>query len=299
MQSNQSNSGFFNIDKPIGVTSMDVVRKIRKEINSKKIGHGGTLDPLATGVLPIAIGNATRLLEYVLNHSKTYIAEIEIGKTSNTYDSEGDFSNQKSYDHITKSIIDVELNNFKGIINQTPPIFSAIKKDGVRMYQLARQGIDVKIPSRQVEIKALELKKYNPPYLTIKINCSKGFYVRSFAHELGNKIGTGAYLKSLNRIASGDMSIENSVPLNFLIEQLKHKDYSNLITNFDTVLSHMPKENLTEEESIKLKSGQKILHNHSISQNELLRVFDHNDVFFGIAEFIHTENILKPVKMFI
>ena len=299
MQSNQSNSGFFNIDKPIGVTSMDVVRKIRKEINSKKIGHGGTLDPLATGVLPIAIGNATRLLEYVLNHSKTYIAEIEIGKTSNTYDSEGDFSNQKSYDHITKSIIDVELNNFKGIINQTPPIFSAIKKDGVRMYQLARQGIDVKIPSRQVEIKALELKKYNPPYLTIKINCSKGFYVRSFAHELGDKIGTGAYLKSLNRIASGDMSIENSVPLNFLIEQLKHKDYSNLITNFDTVLSHMPKENLTEEESIKLKSGQKILHNHSISQNELLRVFDHNDVFFGIAEFIHTENILKPVKMFI
>lgn len=299
MQSKQSNSGFFNIDKPIGVTSMDVVRKIRKEINSKKIGHGGTLDPLATGVLPIAIGNATRLLEYVLNYSKTYVAEIEIGKTSNTYDSEGDFSNQKSYDHITKSMIDVELNNFKGIINQTPPIFSAIKKDGVRMYQLARKGIDVKIPSRQVEIKALELKKFNPPYLTIKINCSKGFYVRSFAHELGDKIGTGAYLKSLNRIASGDMSIENSVPLNFLIEQLKHKDYSNLITNFDTVLSHMRKEKLTEEESIKLKSGQKILHHHSISQNELLRVFDENDVFFGIAEFLHTENILKPVKMFI
>jgi len=299
MQSKQSNSGFFNIDKPIGVTSMDVVRKIRKEINSKKIGHGGTLDPLATGVLPIAIGNATRLLEYVLNYSKTYVAEIEIGKTSNTYDSEGDFSNQKSYDHITKSMIDIELNNFKGIINQTPPTFSAIKKDGVRMYQLARKGIDVKIPSRQVEIKALELKKFNPPYLTIKINCSKGFYVRSFAHELGNKIGTGAYLKSLNRIASGDMSIENSVPLNFLIEQLKHKDYSNLITNFDTVLSHMPKEKLTEEESIKLKSGQKILHHHSISQNELLRVFDENDVFFGIAEFLHTENILKPVKMFI
>ena len=299
MQSKQSNSGFFNIDKPIGVTSMDVVRKIRKEINSKKIGHGGTLDPLATGVLPIAIGNATRLLEYVLNYSKTYVAEIEIGKTSNTYDSEGDFSNQKSYDHITKSMIDIELNNFKGIINQTPPTFSAIKKDGVRMYQLARKGIDVKIPSRQVEIKALELKKFNPPYLTIKINCSKGFYVRSFAHELGDKIGTGAYLKSLNRIASGDMSIENSVPLNFLIEQLKHKDYSNLITNFDTVLSHIPKEKLTEEESIKLKSGQKILHHHSISQNELLRVFDENDVFFGIAEFIHTENILKPVKMFI
>tara|TARA_Y100001934_G_scaffold63525_1_gene78879 strand:- start:4440 stop:5339 length:900 start_codon:yes stop_codon:yes gene_type:complete len=299
MQSKQSNSGFFNIDKPIGVTSMDVVRKIRKEINSKKIGHGGTLDPLATGVLPIAIGNATRLLEYVLNYSKTYVAEIEIGKTSNTYDSEGDFSNQKSYDHITKSMIDIELNNFKGIINQTPPTFSAIKKDGVRMYQLARKGIDVKIPSRQVEIKALELKKFNPPYLTIKINCSKGFYVRSFAHELGNKIGTGAYLKSLNRIVSGDMSIENSVPLNFLIEQLKHKDYSNLITNFDTVLSHMPKEKLTEEESIKLKSGQKILHHHSISQNELLRVFDENDVFFGIAEFLHTENILKPVKMFI
>mgnify|MGYP001157220261 FL=1 len=299
MQSKQSNSGFFNIDKPIGVTSMDVVRKIRKEINSKKIGHGGTLDPLATGVLPIAIGNATRLLEYVLNYSKTYIAEIEIGKTSNTYDSEGDFSNQKSYDHITKSMIDIELNNFKGIINQTPPTFSAIKKDGVRMYQLARKGIDIKIPSRQVEIKALELKKFNPPYLTIKINCSKGFYVRSFAHELGDKIGTGAYLKSLNRIASGDMSIENSVPLNFLIEQLKHKDYSNLITNFDTVLSHMPKEKLTEEESIKLKSGQKILHHHSISQNELLRVFDENDVFFGIAEFLHTENILKPVKMFI
>ena len=299
MQSNQSNSGFFNIDKPIGVTSMDVVRKIRKEINSKKIGHGGTLDPLATGVLPIAIGNATRLLEYVLNYSKTYVAEIEIGKTSNTYDSEGDFSNQKSYDHITKSMIDIELNNFKGIINQTPPTFSAIKKDGVRMYQLARKGIDIKIPSRQVEIKALELKKFNPPYLTIKINCSKGFYVRSFAHELGDKIGTGAYLKSLNRIASGDMSIENSVPLNFLIEQLKHKDYSNLITNFDTVLSHMPKEKLTEEESIKLKSGQKILHHHSISQNELLRVFDENDVFFGIAEFLHTENILKPVKMFI
>jgi len=238
-------------------------------------------------------------LEYVLNYSKTYVAEIEIGKTSNTYDSEGDFSNQKSYDHITKSMIDIELNNFKGIINQTPPTFSAIKKDGVRMYQLARKGIDVKIPSRQVEIKALELKKFNPPYLTIKINCSKGFYVRSFAHELGDKIGTGAYLKSLNRIASGDMSIENSVPLNFLIEQLKHKDYSNLITNFDTVLSHMPKEKLTEEESIKLKSGQKILHHHSISQNELLRVFDENDVFFGIAEFLHTENILKPVKMFI
>lgn len=291
--------GFFNIDKPIGITSMDVVRELRKEIKSKKIGHGGTLDPLATGVLPIAIGNATRLLEYLLNDSKTYIAEIEIGKSTNTYDAEGNFSNEEPYGHIKKSYVEKELEKFLGIIDQTPPVFSAIKKNGVPMYQLARRGIHVEIPSRQVQIIMLDLESFNPPYLTIKIKCSKGFYVRSFANDFGKKIGTGAYLKSLNRIQSGDMKIENSISLNSLKEELQQENYSNLITNFDSVLSHMEKKQLTEQESIKLKYGQKIVHNSSISYNQLIKVFDQNNIFFGIAEFMPQENILKPIKMFI
>ena len=291
--------GFFNIDKPIGLTSMDVVRELRKEIKTKKIGHGGTLDPLATGVLPIAIGNATRLLEYLLNDSKTYVAEIEIGKSTNTYDSEGEFSKKLPYKHITKSRIENELIKFLGIIDQTPPIYSAIKKDGVRMYQFARQGIHVEIPSRKVEVTKLELENFAPPYLTIKIKCSKGFYVRSFANDLGTKIGTGAYLKSLNRIQAGDMIIENSISLKSLNEELKQENYSHLITNLDSVLTHMEKKQLTEDESIKLKYGQKIHHDSLITEDQLIKVFDHNNIFFGIAEFIHQENILKPVKMFI
>ncbi len=213
--------GFLNLNKPLNFTSHDCVAKLRKILNTKKIGHGGTLDPLAQGVLPIAVGKATRLLQF-LPTQKTYQAKIRFGIVTTTDDLEGEVVETKPVNYLTLAEITPHLNDFIGKIEQTPPAFSAIKKDGQKLYQLARQGKVVEVPTRQVEITDIRLMSWRNQEelaeLELEIDCSTGTYIRSIARDLGQKIGTGATLASLNRTLSCGMSVENSLTFTNVID---------------------------------------------------------------------------------
>lgn len=247
--------GFLNINKPIAKTSHDVVAILRRLTNIKQIGHTGTLDPLATGVLPIAIGKASRLIEY-LQEDKGYIADIEFGKISDTYDCEGNIE-QFSYEKITQTQVEENLNNFVGEIEQIPPVYSAIHYKGKRLYELARQGIiPDDIPKRNVFISQAELIDFNSEkqFAKIKIYCSKGTYIRSIVNDLGMMLGTGAIMTGLQRIKSGVFTIESS---HVLSDFLNKSDVASVIINPLKILNFTQKE-LTNKEFELISYGQSL-----------------------------------------
>ncbi len=212
------------INKPINWTSFDIIKKLKfiikdsiiadskKIINSKKIklGHAGTLDPCASGLLIIASGKKTKEISQYQSLDKIYEGEITIGKTTSSYDKETPFLTQSNYDNITEKDILTVKNNFIGIIDQKPPIYSAIKINGERLYKLARQGEKIEIPSRKVLINNFEIKNINLPKIEFKINCSKGTYIRSIAHDFGQDLGVGAYLSKLTRLQIGPYKLEDA-----------------------------------------------------------------------------------------
>ena len=210
--------GFLNIYKPKGLTSHDVIGHLRRITKIKQIGHSGTLDPFATGVLPVAVGKATKLIEY-LDDDKEYIATIQFGKTTETYDLEGEVT--QVFDKIVTEIEVLEkLKEFEGEILQTPPIYSAIKVNGKKLYEYARQGQDVEIKPRKVFISKIELQSfdYENQVAKVVIACSKGTYIRSIAYDLGKKLGSGGFLSALERTKAGRFFVENAINLDDLKE---------------------------------------------------------------------------------
>jgi tRNA pseudouridine55 synthase len=194
------------IDKPAGWTSHDVVARIRSWLGERHIGHAGTLDPAATGVLPLAVGDATKVLEYLQEASKTYLAEITLGVETDTYDGEGRVVEIKPV-AVDQGAIEQALTDFRGTIQQIPPMHSAVKIEGQRLYELARAGRTVDRPARQVTINSLSVVSWESPVLTLCVDCSKGTYIRSLAHDLGAKLGTGAYLSNLVRLRTGPFTL--------------------------------------------------------------------------------------------
>jgi tRNA pseudouridine55 synthase len=199
------------IDKPLTWTSFDVVRKIRNLTRIKKTGHAGTLDPLATGLLIVCQGKATKQIEGIQNAEKEYIGTIHLGATTASYDLESEPTSQQEIAHLTPALIQQEALSFVGFIDQVPPIFSAIKVNGKRSYDLARKGLEPELKSRRIEIKAFDITAVNLPEITFRVACSKGTYIRSLAHDLGKRLGTGAYLKSLRRTKIGDYSVQDAL----------------------------------------------------------------------------------------
>ena len=208
--------GFLNIYKPKGMTSHDVVAVLRRLTKIKQIGHTGTLDPFAEGVLPICIGKATRLIEYLAD-DKEYLATVQFGSNTTTYDLEGDIV-ENFNKKITKTELLAELENFKGEISQLPPIYSAIKVNGKKLYEYARKGEDVEIKPRKVVISKIELKSFdeNSQSAQILIACSKGTYIRSIAYDLGKNLKCGGHLTNLIRTKAGNFNLNNSVKLDDL-----------------------------------------------------------------------------------
>ena len=202
------------IDKPLNWTSFDVVNKIRwclkRNYGKLKVGHAGTLDPLATGVVIVCTGIWTKDIESYMAQDKEYIAELTFGATTPSYDLETEPENFCDYTHITKEILEQTLTKFIGNIKQRPPIFSAIRVNGDRAYKSARKGEEIEMPLRDVTINNIEILDFNPPIANIKINCSKGTYIRSLAHDIGQECGSGAYLSALQRTKSGDFKIEDA-----------------------------------------------------------------------------------------
>ncbi len=204
--------GVLNIDKPKGLTSHDVVARVRKAAEIRRVGHAGTLDPLARGVLVVCLGKATRLIEYLMNTHKSYVATVEFGIVTNTWDAEGEVTERWDKD-LSLSHIEEVLGCFRGPIEQVPPMYSAIKHKGEPLYRLARKGIEVEREARSVEIHRLEIREWRPPDLVIEVECSKGTYIRSLAHDLGRAVGSGAYLADLTRTAVGPFCLEQAIPL--------------------------------------------------------------------------------------
>ena len=284
--------GIINILKPTNMTSFDVIAYLRKLTGEKRIGHTGTLDPMATGVLPVCIGKATRLIEY-LKDDKAYKGIVQLGSSTTTYDIEGEIVNV-SDNSVTKEDIDSVLDSFRGEIEQLPPIYSAIKVGGKKLYEYAREGKEVDVQPRRVNIKEIKILNYdeNSRQLELYIGCSKGTYIRSIANDLGEKLGTYGHLIKLVRVQAGDFDIENSVKLEdlenmeivrqHLIEPVKMLDY--------------PKYELSPEELEKVSHGMNIEPSDMALKSGTILLM-HNNELAAIGDL--NNGVIKCNKVFI
>ena len=206
-------TGFLIIDKPSGMTSHDVVDRVRGKLKIRKVGHLGTLDPLATGVLVMAIGQATKLAKYFVDDDKEYLTTVRLGTVTDSQDLDGKIISQNDDVNITREQLEQELNSFIGEIDQIPPMVSAKKVGGERLYKLHRKGIEVKRDPKKVTIKSIILKEFDPPHAVFQVECSKGTYVRTLCSDLGEKLGTGGAMSALVRLRSGFFLIEDALKL--------------------------------------------------------------------------------------
>ncbi|MGQ9515958.1 MAG: tRNA pseudouridine(55) synthase TruB [Anaerolineae bacterium] len=248
-------SGILLIDKPAGLTSHDVVEKVRRLTHQRKAGHAGTLDPLATGLLVVCLGQATRLVPYLIGHDKSYRARLRLGQSTDTYDAEGHITYEHSGPLPDRSQVEAVLPAFLGDIEQEPPAFSAVKVAGEPLYRRARRGEGVSAPSRRVWIDRLELTAWEPPYLTLEIDCSAGTYVRSLAHDIGRRLGCGAFVAGLVRTRSGPFRLEQAVSLEKLARAGQWQGY---LLPLDAGLQDLPAFILTPDEAVRVGFGQPI-----------------------------------------
>ena len=294
-------TGLLNINKPIGITSMDVVREIKKSTGIKKVGHGGTLDPMASGVIPIAIGTSTRLLEYILNSDKSYIATIELGRRTDTYDSEGKTLEKSDPQGISIDEIINVLSKFNGEMTQIPPMHSALKVQGKRLYELARSGTVIERPPRNVTIYEVSLEEFNSPNIVVGIRCSKGFYVRTFADDIGHLLGCGAFLSSLKRVSSGPFNIEDSMTLDQTISMISDGNLQKLIMDPGSCINGAQRIQLNEETETMVKHGRAIGYiNESspITDSSLAVAYDNQSRFVAVLRFNEKLQEWHPEKVF-
>jgi tRNA pseudouridine55 synthase len=229
-------NGILNLNKPPGWTSFDAVAFVRRHSAVRRVGHAGTLDPAATGVLPILLGQATRLTEYLVDTTKSYLATIELGVETDTYDHEGAVLETRDASDLPLSAIETALDTFRGEIDQVPPAFSAIKREGQPSYKAARKGAAVSLPSRRVIVHRLQIKDYQPPFLQVDVECGKGFYVRSLAHDLGQRLGVGGTLAALQRTRVGSFRIEDAVDIETLRSEFDSGTWQDRLYAPDEVL---------------------------------------------------------------
>jgi tRNA pseudouridine55 synthase len=247
--------GFLNINKPAAMTSHDVVARVRRKLGLKKVGHAGTLDPMATGVLVLCLGAATRLSEYVMQSTKHYRARVHLGATTDTYDADGTIEREQDITGITQAEVEHELNTFLGEIEQVPPMYSAIKHGGRQLYKLARAGKTVEREARKVTIEALELLDWSPPVFSLDVTCSAGTYIRSLAHDLGEALGVGAHLAGLQRVASGSFTLASAVSLDTL---LHGDDWGQYIISPQNALTDWPVIRLNADDADSIIHGRTI-----------------------------------------
>ena len=293
--------------KPPGITSHDAVEYIRELLKEKKVGHTGTLDPAACGVLPILVGKATRLAEYALQHTKSYRAEVTLGITTDTQDTTGKILSQKSVSDISLEDIKSVLKDFKGKIKQTPPDFSAVRYQGRKLYELARKGIEVSKKSRVVYIYKLEIFKFYPkgphPRIILDITCSKGTYIRTLCSDIGEKLGTGAVLSFLIRTASGPFLLEEALTIEEIKENIS-KDKYEFILPMSYVVQHLPVIEVDSTAAKKIKNGVtvgvNITEHKNIKNNSLVQIV-YNSSLIAVGQILidNYKNIVKPKKVFV
>ena len=293
---NQNINGWVILDKPQGLSSNQVLRKIQYELKAKKAGHIGTLDPFATGVLPLAFGEATKLIPYLEGEEKTYEFNLEFGTSTTTGDIEGDIYQTSSkiptIDEIKKII-----PNFLGTISQIPPKYSAIHINGQRAYDLARAGIDFEVPKREITIKNLELKSYTPETKTafFSVTCSKGTYVRTLGEDIAKSLDTVGHLTTLRRTKNSFFDISDTILLENLKNMLYTTPVENIVLPVETFLCDITVIALTDSQFAKLKNGQHIENTRNISSKTICATLYENKL---VAIVEAKENTLLPIRVF-
>ncbi len=280
---------------------MDVVREIKKSTGIKKVGHGGTLDPMASGVIPIAVGSSTRLLEYILNGDKSYIATIELGKRTDTYDSEGKTVEKSDPQGISIDDIVKVLSKFNGEMTQIPPMHSALKVQGKRLYELARSGTVIERPPRNVTIYKVSLEEFNTPNIVVGVRCSKGFYVRTFADDIGHLLGCGAFLSSLKRVSSGPFKIEDAMTLDQTISMISDGNLQEVILDPGSCINGAQRIQLNEETETMVKHGRaigSINESFPITDSSLAVAYDNQSRFVAVLRFNEKLQEWHPEKVF-
>jgi tRNA pseudouridine55 synthase len=290
-------NGILNINKPPARTSQDIVSFVKHLSKQRHVGHAGTLDPIATGVLPICLGQATRMSSFIMETHKTYIAEIRLGISTNTYDSEGAVVQQKDHSYVTKAQIDELLPAFTGKIMQKPPSFSALKQKGKRLYELARAGIEVEADAREVTIYQLGLLEWNPPCLIIEVECSKGTYIRSIAHDIGQSLGCGAHISALIRTKYGPFNIEDSVSLPQLEDAFKHEYWQELLYPMDIVINDWIAVIVTPEQEYAILNGRTIPYSADNIETRC-RAYSSDGRFLAVLRSLPDKEIWQPEKVF-
>ena len=249
--------GFLIIDKPLTWTSFDVVAQVRRLVGERRIGHAGTLDPLATGVLPLALGRATRVVEYLSDAGKAYDAVVHLGVSTTTYDREGEVTYTAAPAQIPDlAQVAAALARFRGPQEQLPPMHSAVKQGGKRLYELARAGQEVERRPRPITISRLDVIEYTPPQLRLAVECSKGTYIRTLAHDLGTALGCGAHLAALVRTQHGPFSLAEAVPLDALAAAVTDGAWAQHLQPLDRALTHLPALTLDADEARRVQQGQ-------------------------------------------
>lgn len=277
-------NGVLNVFKNKGMTSFDVVRKIKFLASEKKVGHTGTLDPEATGVLPICIGKATKTIDYIMNSNKVYDVKFLLGVKTTTYDLEGEVVETNETGHLIEDEVSNVVLSFIGEYDQVPPMYSALKKNGVRLYDLARQGIEVEREARRIKIYNIFNLKIDLPYVYMKVACSKGTYIRSLCYDIGEELKVGATMAELNRSETSIFKQENSVN----IEDLTKENIQDYVISIEEALSFYPKIVVNNSFAKLLINGVKVfdkrLTSENIEKNILYRVYDSEETFIGIGK---------------
>ena len=285
--------GIIVVNKPKGITSFDVIRKLKKILKTKKIGHTGTLDPLATGVMLMCVGKATKLASNLEAKDKVYIADFDIGYATDTYDIEGK-KIAKNIIEISKENLEQSIKKFIGNIKQVPPMYSAIKIDGNKLYHLARKGIEVERPERDVTIEYINLLDFKDNKAKIETKVSKGCYIRSLIFDIGQDLGTYATMTVLQRKQVGDYSLENSYCLEQIEEMVLNNDFKFLKT-VEEIFSYDKYNLQTEKEFILYKNGNTVKVKENL-ENKKYRIY-FQDEFIGLAN-VENNNLLKGYKYY-
>ena len=290
--------GVFLLDKPQGMSSNDIMQKVKRIFQANKAGHTGALDPLATGMLPICLGEATKFSQFLLDADKRYLVTAKLGERTDTSDAEGQIVETREVKVKTPEIL-TALERFRGDILQVPTMFSALKHNGKPLYEYARQGITVEREARPITIFELNFIEYNAPYLTLEVHCSKGTYIRTLVDDLGEVLGCGAHVTILRRTAVADYPTEKMLDWHALQSLAEQQDLAlldALLLPMDTAVAKLPALTLNENQTQGIVFGQRVKFNNPNSLQGQVRLFSHENRFLGVAV-IDENNVIRPQRL--
>ncbi len=292
------NSGILNVDKSLGRTSFDVVALVRRGTGVRRVGHAGTLDPLATGVLLVCLGQAARVSEYLMDLRKTYRATIELGRSTDTYDAEGRTTFTGDTEGVSREALESALVGFRGEIMQTPPEYSAVKVDGQRAYKLARSGQAVALKPRPASVYRIDLLRFERPHVEIEVECGKGTYIRSIAHDLGERLGCGGHLAALVRTKVGPFDVESAVGMASLEAACAAGSWRDAVVPMDLGLAHLPSLTLGAVDEQNVRNGRAVSLDASGGHGVDHRAYAEDGSLVGIVRYDAEAGVWRPRKVF-